>query len=74
MTEAELDVIHERLRQDINATADRRFLLAEIDRLQAEIVRINQGIADELAESAGSPTITGFCLEQQMGNAKEMQR
>ena len=59
MTEAELDVIHERLRQDINETADRRFLLAEIDRLQAEIVRINQGIADELAESAGCPTPTG---------------
>ena len=37
MTEAELDVIHERLRQDINATADRRFLLAEVDRLTAEI-------------------------------------
>ena len=74
MTQAEIDHIHERLRQDINATADRRFLLAEIDRLTAEIVRINQGIADELAESAASPTTTGFCLEQQMGNAKEMQR
>ena len=57
MTEAELDVIHERLRQDINATADRRFLLAEVDRLQAEIVRINQGIADELAESAGQAEV-----------------
>ena len=59
MTQAEIDHIHERLRQDINATADRRFLLAEIDRLQAEIVRINQGIADELTESAGCPNPTG---------------
>ena len=37
MTEAELDVIHERLRQDINATADRAVLLVKVDRLTAEI-------------------------------------
>lgn len=37
MTQAEIDDIHKRLRDNKNATADRRFLLAEIDRLTAEI-------------------------------------